>query len=66
MSVPEFIINEKLKEACFLLKTTDMELGEISYLLCFSSQSHFTARFKEKYGLTPKSYRSSAEINKMI
>lgn len=66
MSIPEFIVNEKLKEACFLLKTTDMELGEISYLLCFSSQSHFTARFKEKYGLTPKSYRNSAEIDKAI
>ncbi len=58
MSIPEYVMNEKLNEACFLLKTTDMELGEISYLLCFSSQSHFTARFKEKHGVTPKKYRT--------
>ncbi len=63
-SIPEFIIDEKLKEGSFLLKTTDMELGEISYLLCFSSQSHFTSKFKEKYGMTPKAYRNCAETNK--
>ena len=57
MTIPKFVLEKKLNEACYLLKTTDMEIGDISYLLCFSSQSHFTSRFREMYGVTPREYR---------
>lgn len=59
MTIPEFVLDKKLKEAKYLLNTSDMSIGDISYLLCFSSQSHFTSKFREKYGITPKKYLQS-------
>ncbi|SFB95927.1 AraC-type DNA-binding protein [Streptococcus gallolyticus] len=52
-----YILQEKLKESCRLLIQTNISIQEISELLAFSSQSHFTERFKETYGITPKQYR---------
>lgn len=58
-TIPEYILHQKLKEAKYLLKTTNAEIGEISYLLCFSSQSHFTQHFKKQYHMTPREYRNT-------
>ena len=44
-------------EACNLLKTTDKTIGEISDELGFKDQSAFTNFFKQKSGVSPKSYR---------
>ena len=53
----EFILNCKLEEAKTLLEISDLSVGEISERLCFSNQSHFQRKFKEKYGTTPRQYR---------
>lgn len=34
-------------------------ISEIGYRLGFSSPSHFTARFRERFGMTPREYRAS-------
>lgn len=52
-----FILDAKLDEATSLLEYTDRPVSDISDYLCFSSQSHFQQVFKEKYGMTPRSYR---------
>lgn len=57
MTINEYITNQKLIEAENLLKHTDKSLIEISYYLCFSSQSYFSNVFKKKYGITPQKYR---------
>lgn len=44
-------------EACNLLKTTDMTIGEISDALSFHDQSAFTNFFKLHSGCSPKAYR---------
>ena len=56
--ISDFIIRCKLEEAKNLLSFSDRSIGNISSLLCFSSQSHFQRRFKEKFGVTPQAYRS--------
>ena len=61
ITIPEYILQRKLKESTYLLKTTNAKIGEISYLLCFSSQSHFTQQFKKQYHMTPYEYRNSTE-----
>ena len=53
----EFILNCKLDEARTLLEISELSIGEISERLCFSNQSHFQRKFKEKYGATPRQYR---------
>lgn len=57
ISLPDYIRQEKLREACNLLTNTNHTISEISTLLAFSSQSHFTELFKAAYGMTPNRYR---------
>lgn len=56
-TISEYIMNEKLERGVQFLKDTDMPISEISSLLCFATQSHFTERFRVKYGITPKQLR---------
>lgn len=57
VSVSEYILLSKLREAEFLLTHSTFSLAEISNLLSFSSQSHFTVAFKKIYFYTPQQYR---------
>lgn len=57
MSVNDFIIQSKIKDAKRLLRYTDEDMIEISNYLCFSSQSYFQTVFKKITGMTPKEYR---------
>ena len=54
----DYILECKIEEAKHLLLFTDHSFQEISTLLNFTSQSHFTQRFKQVTGMTPKGYRS--------
>lgn len=56
-SIIDFINKEKIDEAKKLLITTDRSLTEISNLLLFCDQSHFTKTFKKYAGITPKAFR---------
>ena len=58
MTLSEFILKEKVKEAKRLLKYTDKGLCAIGEYLGFSSQSHFTRVFKKYSGKTPSEYRN--------
>lgn len=50
----------RLHLAARRLATTGSAISEIGYCLGFSSPSHFTARFRERFGMTPREYRNSA------
>lgn len=52
-----FVQNEKLSKAAELLKHSRLSLGEITFKLGFSDQSHFTRLFKARFGFTPLKYR---------
>ncbi|MGE7854915.1 helix-turn-helix domain-containing protein [Bacillus sp. AFS029637] len=56
-SVLDFINKEKINEAKKLLITTDLSLTDISNLLRFYDQSHFTKTFKKYTDITPKIFR---------
>lgn len=57
LGIPEYILKKRLEEASYLLTNSNMDISSISELLQFSSQSHFTARFKKQFGVTPLQYR---------
>ena len=42
--------------------TTAAPLSEIGYRFGFSSHSHFTARFRERFGMTPRDYRGGVAL----
>lgn len=59
-SIVDFIHEERIKEAEYLLRHTDFSLSLISSYLNYSSQSYFTRIFREKRGITPQQYRDRA------
>ena len=55
-------INERLAlEACWLLKSTDKSMQEISEELHFSDQAAFSKFFKRQRGKKPLQYRREQE-----
>ena len=61
-NLSDFIMRCKLEDAKDLLAFSNKSISQISSYLCFSSQSHFQKAFKDKYGITPLSYRKSLLI----
>lgn len=55
----QYILKLKLEKAEELLRKTGKSLIEISLELGFSDQSHFTRTFSNKYGVSPKRYKSN-------
>lgn len=53
----DYATSYRLHVASRRIATTATPLYEIGYDLGFSSHSHFTARFRERFGVTPREYR---------
>lgn len=53
----EFIRNIKMKHACRMLKNTSMSVSEIIIAVGYNDHKHFTATFKDLFGVTPSEYR---------
>ncbi|MBQ9612822.1 MAG: helix-turn-helix transcriptional regulator [Lachnospiraceae bacterium] len=62
ISPAAFIMQCRLEESTRHLDYTDKSVGEISALLCFSSESHYIDAFKKHYGMTPGAYRERERI----
>lgn len=59
LSITDYILSEKIKEAKIMLLHSNYSIQEISDLLNFSSTSYFVKRFKQIVGITPKVYSSN-------
>ena len=55
-----FIQHHKLERASELLRSTPMQVKEISYTVGYEHSASFVRAFKEKFQLTPKTYRGLA------
>ena len=65
LTMSQYLKSQRLKEAMHLLRYSDYTLSDISYMLHFSSQSHFTASFRAETGETPNQFRmKSKKISK--
>ncbi|MCI6755912.1 MAG: helix-turn-helix transcriptional regulator [Lachnospiraceae bacterium] len=51
--VGDYIHRQKLREARDLLRYSSMSICDIGNALCYSSQSYFTRKYKEQFGVTP-------------
>ncbi|GAB3162890.1 helix-turn-helix transcriptional regulator [Telluribacter humicola] len=49
-----WIQERRLRDAYFLLKSTEKNVSEVCFEVGFENVSHFVQAFKEKYGHTPK------------
>ena len=60
MSITDFMMQSKLRDAKRLLRHSNKTLAQISSYLCFSSQAYFQTVFKRETGMTPAAYRKKA------
>ena len=58
LSAKDFIHAARIKHACQLLQTTDMNTKEVAYACGFSDPKYFAKCFKSETGKTPTEYRS--------
>ena len=58
ISVSDYINNIRLEKSKELLLNSDQNISEIAYSLGFSSPNYFSTSFKNKFGVTPKEYKS--------
>ncbi len=53
----QYVINQRIERAKELLKSTDMTITEIAYMLGFATPAHFTHLFRRKTGFLPSQMR---------
>ena len=56
----DYILNLRLNNACYLLRTTEHTVKEICFLTGFQSESAFCQSFKHVKGVTPSEYREGS------
>ena len=59
MTPYQFIIKKKLERSKSLLKLDNLSLTDITFMLNFSDQSHFSNSIKKMYGMSPNAFRKS-------
>ncbi len=57
MSLTNYIRTLRLKQACYLLKTTTQTVVSIAVETGYADSGYFNKIFKKKYGYTPAQYR---------
>ncbi len=53
----QYVVNRRLETAQRLLEETDLPVSQISLMIGFSSQGHFTQTFARRLGQPPRQYR---------
>lgn len=56
MSPVDFIRLIRLKKAAQLIQEGEFRIGEIVYMVGFSSPSYFSKMFLKQFGMTPKEF----------
>ncbi|GLO61350.1 hypothetical protein MACH09_18580 [Vibrio sp. MACH09] len=58
VSPREYLIRKRMDEACKMLRSTSMQISEISQQLGYASQYEFSNQFKKTFHVFPKHYRN--------
>ncbi len=63
ITINDYIKFAKIERAKIILRTTDLDIGEISENLCFSSRGYFSDVFTQVVGTTPSKYRKENQLH---
>lgn len=61
LSLPEYIHNMRIEDACHMLTETDISVSQISSELGFNSIRNFNRVFHKVLGMTPSQYRDNTK-----
>lgn len=53
----DYLLTKRINQAKYLLRTTELSIGEIALSVGFQSEVNFTRHFKRKNGMTPGAFR---------
>ncbi len=59
ISISDYMSNHRLEKAKSKLSNAQLSIAEVAYSCGFSSPNYFSTAFKNKYGVTPATYRKS-------
>lgn len=65
-SVKEFKMTLRLNTAQDLLINTDLSIADIVHLIGLTNGGYFSAQFHKRFGFSPKDYRKTFSISKVI
>lgn len=57
LSPSRYVCKKRLKQACFLLKNSELTMNEIAFQIGFNTQNYFSKCFSDCYGCSPLQYR---------
>jgi LacI family transcriptional regulator len=57
VSAGDYLLRQRLDMAAHLLRSTDINISEISFRCGYTKQDTLSTRFRAVYGMTPKAYR---------
>lgn len=60
----KFLLSLRIKESCYLLRTTDHPLSQIARITGFSSPSYFSQSFRKAEGISPTDYRAKHHLSR--
>ncbi len=63
MSPYQYVTNRRISRSCELLDANRQSIADIGLEVGFDGQSHFSARFKQIVGMTPREYRNMKKGN---
>lgn len=61
ISLQDYLLQERIKKARFLLETTQLSVSEVHEQSGFSHSSYFSKIFKRETGMTPLEYRRALQ-----
>ena len=57
LSPAQYVMEQKMKRAAWLLTRSHLRIGEIAAMLHFCDDNNFSSAFKKYHGMTPREYR---------
>lgn len=66
MTLHRYVLSRRMRRAQELLARTNLALVDVANAVGFSSQSHLTALFSTRFGVTPRAYREATRSASQI
>ena len=63
VSPAQYVLEQKMKRAGWLLTRSRMRIGDIASMLRFCNDNSFSSVFKHYYGMSPREYRKKASAS---
>ena len=62
ISPAQYVMEQKMKRAAWLLTRSNLRIGEIAAMLHFCDDNNFSSAFKKYHGMTPREYRKNIPL----